>query len=67
MQKNINLSTIGFTKKTAQEFFELLQKSKVKRIIDTRLKIFLNFQDLLKRKIYNISSKKLLILIIFIC
>ncbi|MGK7939179.1 MAG: DUF488 family protein [Crocosphaera sp.] len=33
----INLSTIGFTKKTAKEFFELLQKANVKRIIDTRL------------------------------
>lgn len=37
MQKTINLSTIGFTKKTAQEFFELLKQAKVKRIIDTRL------------------------------
>lgn len=37
MTKTINLSTIGFTKKTAKEFFELLQKAKVKRIIDTRL------------------------------
>ncbi|MDJ0729522.1 MAG: DUF488 domain-containing protein [Crocosphaera sp.] len=37
MPKTINLSTIGFTKKTAQEFFELLKKAKVKRVIDTRL------------------------------
>jgi uncharacterized protein (DUF488 family) len=34
---NINLFTIGFTQKTAQEFFELLIKAGVKRIIDTRL------------------------------
>lgn len=33
----IHLSTIGFTKKTAKEFFELLKTAKVKRIIDTRL------------------------------
>ena len=37
MSKTINLSTIGFTKKTAQEFFELLTKANVKRVIDTRL------------------------------
>ncbi|MGL5940681.1 MAG: DUF488 family protein [Waterburya sp.] len=35
--RNINLFTIGFTQKTAQEFFELLTKAGVKRIIDTRL------------------------------
>jgi uncharacterized protein (DUF488 family) len=34
---NIDLFTIGFTQKTAQEFFELLTKAGVKRIIDTRL------------------------------
>jgi uncharacterized protein (DUF488 family) len=37
MSHNINLFTIGFTQKTAQEFFELLTKAGVKRIIDTRL------------------------------
>ncbi|MDJ0659104.1 MAG: DUF488 domain-containing protein [Crocosphaera sp.] len=37
MSKTINLSTIGFTQKTAQEFFELLKKGNVKRVIDTRL------------------------------
>ncbi|WP_107667639.1 DUF488 family protein [Cyanothece sp. BG0011] len=37
MTKTINLSTIGFTQKTAQEFFELLKKANVKRVIDTRL------------------------------
>jgi uncharacterized protein (DUF488 family) len=37
MKNTINVSTIGFTKKTAQEFFELLKTAKVKRIIDTRL------------------------------
>ena len=33
----ITLYTIGFTKKTAEQFFELLRKHKVKRIIDIRL------------------------------
>lgn len=33
----MKLFTIGFTKKTARDFFELLQKSGVERIIDVRL------------------------------
>lgn len=33
----MNLFTIGFTKKTAQDFFELLIKNDVKRVIDIRL------------------------------
>jgi uncharacterized protein (DUF488 family) len=35
--KKIKLLTIGFTQKTAEEFFETLQKNRVKIIIDTRL------------------------------
>ncbi|MCP5493863.1 MAG: DUF488 domain-containing protein [Leptospiraceae bacterium] len=34
---NIRISTIGFTKKNAEYFFEKLKKSGVKRIIDVRL------------------------------
>ena len=37
MSKQINLFTIGFTQKSAQTFFEMLQKAGVKRVIDTRL------------------------------
>jgi uncharacterized protein (DUF488 family) len=33
----MNLFTIGFTKKTAEQFFETLKKSGVKRIVDIRL------------------------------
>ena len=33
----ITLYTIGFTKKTAEQFFELLRKHGVKRIVDVRL------------------------------
>ena len=33
----IDLFTIGFTKKTAKDFFELLAEAGVKRVIDTRL------------------------------
>ncbi len=37
MTQPIDLFTIGFTQKTAQQFFELLLKSGVRRVIDTRL------------------------------
>lgn len=33
----IHLATIGFTKKTAQRFFELLRNSGVERVVDVRL------------------------------
>lgn len=33
----MNLLTIGFTKKTAQRFFEMLKKSGAKRVVDVRL------------------------------
>ncbi|MBI1821637.1 MAG: DUF488 domain-containing protein [Nitrospirae bacterium] len=33
----IKLFTIGFTKKTAEQFFNLIQKAGVKRVIDIRL------------------------------
>lgn len=37
MSKPIDLFTIGFTKKTAQKFFEILKEAGIKRVIDTRL------------------------------
>lgn len=37
MADSLNLYTIGFTKKTAKNFFELLKQSGVTRVIDTRL------------------------------
>ena len=33
----IKLYTIGFTEKSAETFFNLLQKNKVKKIVDTRI------------------------------
>jgi len=33
----IKLYTIGFTEKSAQKFFELLQQNQVRKIIDTRI------------------------------
>jgi uncharacterized protein (DUF488 family) len=37
MNPEITVFTIGFTKKTASEFFGLLRKSGVKRVVDVRL------------------------------
>jgi uncharacterized protein (DUF488 family) len=37
MTETIKLFTIGFTKKTAQKFFETLQNAGVKKVIDARL------------------------------
>ena len=36
-REELNLYTIGFTKKSAEQFFASLKKAKVKRIIDIRL------------------------------
>lgn len=37
MSEPVNLFTIGFTQKKAEQFFETLMKAGVKRVIDTRL------------------------------
>lgn len=37
MNTDITVFTIGFTKKTAAEFFEMLRKSGTKRVVDVRL------------------------------
>lgn len=37
MNNSINLFTIGFTKKSAQQFFDALIKAGVRRVVDTRL------------------------------
>ena len=47
---NINLYTIGFTKKTAQDFFTLISKAGIKRIIDTRLNNVSQLAGFAKRK-----------------
>lgn len=38
MNSKLKLFTVGFTKKTAEHFFEMLAENGVKRIIDVRLK-----------------------------
>ena len=50
MKQSINLFTIGFTKKTAQEFFTLISDAGVKRIIDTRLNNVSQLAGFAKRK-----------------
>lgn len=47
---NINLYSIGFTQKTAQDFFTILSKAGVKRIIDTRLNNVSQLAGFAKRK-----------------
>ena len=37
MNEQVNLFTIGFTQKKAEQFFETLIKAGIKRVIDTRL------------------------------
>ena len=49
-KKTINLFTIGFTQKTAQEFFTLLIKYKVKKIVDTRLNNISQLSGFAKQK-----------------
>lgn len=49
-KKTLNLFTIGFTKKNAEQFFETLIKSGVKRVIDTRLNNVSQLAGFAKRK-----------------
>lgn len=48
--QNIDLFTIGFTKKTARNFFTLVSNSGIKRIIDTRLNNVSQLAGFAKRK-----------------
>jgi uncharacterized protein (DUF488 family) len=57
--QNIDLFTIGFTKKTAKAFFELLIKAGVKRIIDTRLNNVSQLSGFAKRKDLEYFSKEI--------
>lgn len=50
MSKSINLFTIGFTQKTAQQFFDTLVKSGVKKVVDTRLNNISQLAGFAKRK-----------------
>ena len=50
----ITLFTIGFTKKSAEQFFELLKSNKVKQLVDVRFRNGSNWQVLLKVRIWPI-------------
>lgn len=51
MKKTIEIFTIGFTQKTAQEFFDNLTASKVKCVIDTRVNNVSQLAGFAKKKI----------------
>jgi uncharacterized protein (DUF488 family) len=37
MKQSVRIATIGFTQKSAEQFFTMLQKARVKRVLDIRL------------------------------
>lgn len=58
-KKTLNLFTIGFTQKSAEQFFETLLKSGVKRVIDTRLNNVSQLAGFAKRKDLEYFLRKL--------
>lgn len=52
--------TIGFTKKTAEEFFNILRNEGIKRIIDIRLSNIYQISGFTKRKDLEFFTKELL-------
>ncbi|GAB4153305.1 MAG: hypothetical protein Fur0046_33240 [Cyanobacteria bacterium J069] len=59
MAKSIQLFTIGFTQKSAEQFFELLIQSQIKRIVDTRLNNVSQLAGFAKRNDLRYFLKKL--------
>lgn len=59
MNNSITVFTIGFTQKTAEQFFESLEQSGVKRIIDTRLNNVSQLAGFAKRKDLEYFLKKI--------
>ena len=57
--KTINSHTIGFTKKTAERFFTLLNDNNVKTIIDTRLNNSSQLSGFAKEKDLRFFLKKI--------
>ncbi len=56
----MKLFTIGFTKKTAEEFFNLLEKNKVQKIIDTRINNVSQLAGFAKGSDLEFFSRKIL-------
>ncbi len=57
--KNVRLFTIGFTKKTAEEFFFRLIRADVKRVVDVRLKNVSQLAGFAKRDDLRYFLKKI--------
>ncbi|EGF7427362.1 TPA: DUF488 domain-containing protein [Escherichia coli] len=57
--KNVKIHTIGFTKKTAEHFFNALKKNGVIRIIDTRLNNHSQLSGFAKAKDLEFLLKKI--------
>lgn len=55
----IKLYTIGFTEKSAQEFFELLERNQVRKIIDTRISNNSQLSGFAKGKDLEFFSRRL--------
>jgi hypothetical protein len=51
MSAVVSVATIGFTKTTAQQFFERLSQSGIKKVIDVRLHNTSQSRDLRKHRI----------------
>ncbi|HFG4807622.1 TPA: DUF488 domain-containing protein [Salmonella enterica subsp. enterica serovar Enteritidis] len=56
---NVKIHTIGFTKKTAEHFFNALKKNGVMRIIDTRLNNYSQLSGFAKAKDLEFFLKKI--------
>jgi uncharacterized protein (DUF488 family) len=56
----IKLYTIGFTEKSAQEFFELLERNQVRKIIDTRISNNSQLSGFAKGKDLEFFARRLL-------
>lgn len=57
--KNVKIHTIGFTKKTAEHFFNALKRNGVIRIIDTRLNNYSQLSGFAKAKDLEFFLKKI--------
>lgn len=59
MNSTIQLFTIGFTQKSAEQFFELLIQAQVRRVIDTRLNNVSQLAGFAKQKDLKYFLKKI--------
>jgi uncharacterized protein (DUF488 family) len=57
---SIEINTIGFTKKTAEQFFELVRGSGAKRVVDVRLNNVSQLAGFAKKKDLQFFLKEIL-------